>query len=1557
MELKNNLAEKVPEEIVKKANLDEIMLKLYDTLSAWQEKNTETINKFFNQKFFKWEGLMYKLCDVHPWLTFTDIEEQWVNLALIQYYNRKQDFKNCMNKISPEIKKAFIQEIFEKVGAKIWTSAPYNQFARECKPDSFIAWTNPDVLEYFQKIVNYLNENENKEWAKKTIKILANINITNQALNSRLWAWQQIPSTIALSDPGIPSDIKDSFDALLSFEMGKAASLALDSSKRMYEQFSWLFSNSLPAINTIITENDEYKYDERKLKKEYPDYKTTLEQLQGEILNYTREIDRIRVDTNLFEQEKETQINELERKINEWEEGINKLRWDYYIMYLKKKNISIGNTLEELRSNNFDYSKISDDNLEKLLLKIVDLRLEKLVNEWVVDALKLNYWSIDEFKNFYKELANPKIKTLHLKNVNILWSGLTTFDLPINKTIVEWANPRLNDIEQYWWEQKFFDAIPIRYEIKKSDIDSDKLNISLEDREKLLGFLSRFKDEWDKYVIDWPDVWLLLYLFFIINSESPITQMSWDEQKKIEELFGEEQNTKSWEDNEESAENTESEGENQESSVNTIESFKKEIESCWTGEFEDWSEIWLPMWNSKLGDWWYQWMKIKISNVDMTKWTFTGKVFWSEFEFKDIEWKTKKFKMNQKLLDDLNKISKMDTSSKNKFWLLPNPDNVTFNSFIENSLKDNLWKHKLWTNELKFPPMDNVLWKDNQFVWKTEDGWEVPNVQYFCTANGKSTYKVEHKKNSFTVSSVFMSEEEWKDGKKESKLTSYKRDMDWNNFLIFFTQKWLKTRQTKEDSDLLINNRYGKQCEIVNSRHLKLNRFSINNIKNGFKNIFSAVKKHLDEYDKRRTEDFQEIIEEKSLNFIPKWIRDLIPSLWFAIWQRLEEIYAQKLNTWWKRISRYLDDLKEDPQFGDTFGQTPSHVKWLYWKSYKQYIVDLFTSGKDTTEDEKRKCAALLLVNIDKWSSPYRNLTEYKNKWLWVKLILWPDHYKLYMEDREKCIQDLRLATETKEKERLQSVLARSEMDYIINNVWWENYALPYFKCREPRWDPQDPKHTSYIPNSSKLILSNKFADELKNAYTWWCSASAIQESYWKISHGNFIQAKADFLRFLKSWRDPKGLANLKSMIALAKTPETFADARKYFLICMLSWVLDMLGTKDVRELVYELGTTIWFLPGMLAKKTWHSQEVAILLDDFCEKMGYKTKFSDKVNSYFKTWDLKDKNVDIAKLIEEVDARWDSKKMEDFDKYSKIMFRSWDFSKKPILQELQKDVLKPDTENIDNSLLGNTFIINQIWLFSNQNVVRSRLTFDHQWLFTGNDDDERGDKEAFWKQVKKDITELNPKDINHTKLVLNQFLNRFNLDDNDKKRMFQRIKTANHRNKKIWKESIFSDWTNMWKITKQEIDSIMRYAIKWTIISERFNYAKIPPQVNDALDAFQTFFEQAFKLSDLNKNESDCIIYNSQIAEIFGINNPNEIKNLHLWSWESYNDVIGPDNKERSRLDDAQTKVAKLFTNEKDIINTYIAKMFNLCERNRQTSRFSIKNSQYEENHKKKELN
>ena len=175
--------------------------------------------------------------------------------------------------------------------------------------------------------------------------------------------------------------------------------------------------------------------------------------------------------------------------------------------------------------------------------KVVDIRVRKLFEDWANNVIKIDYGNMDEFINFYKDLAhvdpdNPD-SIVRLTNVNLTNTRTNNYvDIPIHKTVVKWENPRLKDIEQYGWNAKAFDAIPFRYEINKSDVeDIHNLDVTLEDRTELLNFLSRFKTEGDKYVIEWKDVWMLIYLFFVINNQPRITTFNPDKQKEVQEVF------------------------------------------------------------------------------------------------------------------------------------------------------------------------------------------------------------------------------------------------------------------------------------------------------------------------------------------------------------------------------------------------------------------------------------------------------------------------------------------------------------------------------------------------------------------------------------------------------------------------------------------------------------------------------------------------------------------------------------------------------------------------------------------------------------------------------------------------------------------------------------------------------------------------------------------------------------------------------------------------------------------------------------------------------------
>jgi hypothetical protein len=71
-------------------------------------------------------------------------------------------------------------------------------------------------------------------------------------------------------------------------------------------------------------------------------------------------------DENLTEFEKKERIKDLKREL--------------YIKYLKTKNSKIGNALEELYNNNFDYSKVDQDTLKDYMDRVIDFRIRDLYN-------------------------------------------------------------------------------------------------------------------------------------------------------------------------------------------------------------------------------------------------------------------------------------------------------------------------------------------------------------------------------------------------------------------------------------------------------------------------------------------------------------------------------------------------------------------------------------------------------------------------------------------------------------------------------------------------------------------------------------------------------------------------------------------------------------------------------------------------------------------------------------------------------------------------------------------------------------------------------------------------------------------------------------------------------------------------------------------------------------------------------------------------------------------------------------------------------------------------
>ena len=1467
---------------------------LSNNLENAEKRKAEIINKFFNQPFFRWEqSLIDALLENNPNINFDDIKNEWVNLAVLKYCNQMFNFKYCLNKTQSCIKSAFMDEIYEKIISEIGTDSPYDDFKKkfEKKPSSL------DCMSYLQNIIYYLDskepqENEKpeegKKLGKKVIDILKNITITNNDINNRLKDEERLPADIPLSDPKINSDIKKSFDMLLAFEVWTKADRIIDLANDISNQFANLFWNAIPAVNTIITEHPEYRYDEEKFLKEKKD-----------------ELEVIASGPNISLIKKERE---------------EELRWAYYIDDLKKKNKTIGNALEQLHKKNFDYDKIDKSVLQSYLKAAADIRLKTILNSDIASALKIDCINIDDFSDFYRKLVDINDNYITLDSTR--WIRLR-----VKKTIIPWEHPQLNNLNTYKVESEYSDVMPISYEIKKSDIDS--LNIDIEDRIKLLNFLSKVENK-DGYVIKWKNIGMLIYLFYIINSSPSITTLNPESQKEVENLFWKINSTKDeeWENAEDKEDGGEKKDKNEDDSKkdpeewdkkqkdtvdvsekkeDMINEFIKEVEGFWNWtKFENWAEIWMPMWESELPWWWYQWMKVKIDNIDKKRGKFTWRVFWWELKFNSkLEWKIKTFDMN-KNSEDWQNLKKLSRDS-NKIRLLPDPTKDSFNTF-----KDKKLNGKLWTWTLQFP--DWVKWDGNKFVGVGSD-WkdELTEIKCFWKKwDDKVSYRVDYNqsKKTFKVSSTFNWEEKWKDWKSEKKHFSYSREMDWNNFLIFFTQKWL-TPQTETESKVA-GQKLKDEIKIYNKNKLNITWFSINTIKNVIKWKFGEIKKWLEEYNKKQEEKLGDILVEDW------WLRNL---LWNTVWKfspslketfvNLEQKhYNERDNRARAKIEPFYKQFCADYDLADTFDQEPPYIK-MQWKwSLKDQVLDRVRNAKDVMWDPWiYQAAGLLLANIEKWWSPYRWLSWYENEGLWVKALMGNAHYKRFLEHKKECIKQFEIEKNT---DKLQDQLANSEMIYITDNIFWRNKWLLFGAWVESRWLKENPEGTNYMENPSKKILSEQFAKKLDDLTKDRFNKDSVIGKMPK--HNYFEKSEKDFYRLITSSRFPDAMAELEWMISLARTDSQIYTTKKCYLLVMLSGILDFNWNKSMRKFAYTQWKTLWFAPAMLAKNVGHSEEIASLLDDFS-----KWDFSKNVTAYCHKKDLVNGKTNIPILSGQLNDWFTEDKMKQFDEFiESIPWRNRE-NKSAALRKLKDDLIDYDNQNPDDIILRNAKFINSAWLNASADAVDTRLIIDESWQFKWKDQDEKSDMSNFWKSCADKIEKAKetldwPEWANYANQMLDKYLWWFWISWDNKQSVYKRINTAYHykntieeENKKNpgrnsdpikWKycnvsqkdvKTINEEWKTvtiplvpLWRIYESDINKILKYWIEWFVRTHsRLWSRQLPQQLKRALDEFQKFFEKAFKknyFSDISKK-----IYS-------------ENKIFNLWWWSVYETTIQKNN-------------------------------------------------------------
>lgn len=1371
--------------------------------------NANTINNTINNDaFFLNESLIDKLEQVHNDIEFWEIKDE--NINLYDFSKNIRDFKNYIND-NIEWITAIARCIHDKVQTYLTALhvADYNDF--DTAPDHINAIPTPLTAEkfacYLESIWNYLSKKHNiNNHLPKADIIFSNIDISNEDINANL----PIPVIITSHLNTIAEDTKDFFDKILAFEIKDKVATFSKKSETINKQIQNLFSNTIPAINTLIA-SSKYKYEEDSF-----------------WADFHEKYNKITNDSSLSTNEKEKYKKQLE--------------WAYYINDLKKKNAKLGKCLSELYtvdlsiatdpnkyyssapiSNVFDYSLVSHTTLKEFLDEMANISLTNLFigdtysKNPAAQALKLSLSNIDTFKTFYKELADIDTDHIHLITV---WAA--TLDIPVTKTIQQGSNSWLTDISEYKWNPKPSDSFPIKYEIKKSDIDS--LSLNTEDKINLSHFLSQVNIDNDKYIFEWDNIWKLMYLFFLFNSATPIDSLESEAQKDVQKIFWKANNKKHPE-------------------IDTEWNFIKNIERLAKDgvKFQNGAEIWIPSQESELPWWGNMWMKIKIDNINKQKWTFVWQVFWWELQFKKwLEWKTKEFDMNDDTIQSFNKLAAQVGWSP---ILVDGASNFDFNTYY-NSHKE------LCSNTLWFPP-EWVKRENNKFIRKIkdEDGNEKEEeVKYFWWESWNDTYsyQVEYipSKRKFKISSVYT----WwqnKDNKELPIRHKYEKLMDWNNFLFFMKEKKLKPQNQEEHDECNIKEE--QKLKMMNWWHWHITWSSISSFIWSIKSITKSIKWKMDAYNKAQQANIEDIliwdwkIYDKLSNIL--WF---IPSMKSWLGELQTEYYNDRDNRTWKKIEWYLKIFQADPDFWTTFDQLPPHIKTSYGTSLQNVILNRVANTNGQLWDPWiYQAAALLLANIDKGWSPYRGLRAQENSWLWVKALLGNAHYQQFMVDKAKLIKarDLAEKSGSWDKKWLNETLAACEMKYIINNIRWSYKWLVTWSYEE-RGIPWE-ENTNYIDNPSKRLLSDQFASKLESAYDWRFTKDSVQSKYSKYSKNNsFDEIENEFWK-TSSTRYQVWQAALRRMIDLAWNDSLKKRMKQHFLEYLLCWALDINCDPWLKKQVYSWAKPMMFVPWLLVKEAGVAENIAILLDT-----ATHWDFSKNVTEYFhRDNQLNWWPADFKKLQWQLNQWLTDNKINEIESFF-WRLQCQDFSWLPepnrsVMQKYQKVMWDSSRDEFDRWILDNPTAVSN-WLLSSVEVAQSRMDIKN-WEFAGKDIDEKSNMAEFWKKVTKDINWRSFRDKKEVSFVLEKFFNRFWIDN---QQVYEWIITADYYNKHQWPFKFsYNDRIelDMWRIWKKEIDSILWYAFQWNARKSRWLWCdRLPDELLNTLVAFRTFLSNAF---------------------------------------------------------------------------------------------------------------
>jgi len=916
---------------------------------------------------------------------------------------------------------------------------------------------------------------------------------------------------------------------------------------------------------------------------------------------------------------------------------------EIFVEYIKRKNSDLWGILEKLIKN----VNLTDDELKKLYGYIKDDYVENAVN-FLKKAYSFTKTEKDDYKDILDAFLDPTkntvkingtdieidkklaLDTSEIKSINDLFEVIPRLRLIIKGDDV---NKFVNVFPQYFDtflvnnEEKnisYFSRVKVRFNGEehewyiRKDIDgkvnlydsSDDLlnneNIKNQIDEKDIEDIEILEDKLElNDVSDIPKLalWLVSTLPWrhqeqakTINRIENILKEQWD---SIKDKFSDEAIEKK--------------------EVNA-EDFRKEWEKLEGDEqvrFEKWNIIHFRWDNLAVPGLMSNWYYGEIVDINEQAGYFTLKMHGGGILPLNDEWNLVKIPLSAEVL---KKIRYAFSSNVFRFKKLDSLEELA--EYIKQlNLRSDVYGFKStlskWTS--------NDIKQEGGKLQKKDGNWEFQPIKYIWRDKFKWINTNNSSKNAKSRSDLYdVWEVEYKDDEvvlKDPDGSGFSKTMDLNTFLTVILQNDLSPWTEKE---------YKTTKSVYDSHVTKPSgklAFAINDFLLAGKNMKDAFLYHFKQDDELRAA----VVYENMTKFIP-WV-------WFLEDIKSESI-GQREGVIWKLVQNAKSRLERE--WDNTW---KNHAKTAAWVIEKEIFSRIKNWEKLSTR-RKIKAAWYLLYALDNGPWAYfRDLSGYAGSWMWIKALLWEEHYnkwKMRVEDLQNQLRN------DPDNQTLRDDLVLSEMFYIKEADTRKLYSANFSTAVETSW-----------------IKAQWDLWKVKNVYE-------SEAGKW-----NFDLIYQGYKSYIINNRAPNSLWALQALSERTEDYSQYVNYNKAILMTVLTWYMFNFYSTNFREQFDKLCRTysvpIWLFARQqngiakvlrvidyIVKKKWI--EIDNKKQSFT-KYIYGTDNPDDINVY----DLKDSSK-MKKII------W---KLEDFwNIYGEEVVSALDYTTSELF-EYKKD------ENID----------------------------------------------------------------------------------------------------------------------------------------------------------------------------------------------------------------------------------------------------------------------------------